>query len=291
MEKIDRLGWAAGFSFESFGVRVGVRLSDAAAAERVRAQLPPGWKRVRTGVVSRLYSVWLPAPAAAPNIRRLSLVYENARRVARTADASVALDALGSAVRLYVAERAPARIFVHAGVVAWNGRAILVPGRSHSGKSRLVEALVRAGAVYYSDEYAVLDGRGRVHAFPAPLKLRPEGGGAALRPRQPAHAGLRDKPPLRVGLVVVTRYEPSARWRPRGLSSGQGVLALLDNTVPARRRPRQSLGALEAAVRTAEIVRSARGEAAAVAGQILDQAGAQSANHPRMGDPLSYRHS
>lgn len=267
MEKIDRLGWAAGLSFESHGVIVGVRSSNAEAEDRVQSVLPPGWKRVRSSIVPRLYSVWLPAPSPSGNIRRLSLVYENARRVARTADVPAALDALGSAIRLHVAERAPARIFVHAGVVRWNGQAILVPGRSHSGKSRLVDALVRAGAVYYSDEYAVLDGRGRVFAFPAPLKLRPEGGGVAQRIADPSREG---KPPLRAGLVVVTRYEPSARWRPRRISTGQGVLALLDNTVPARRRPRQSLRALEAAVRGALIVRSTRGEAASVAEQILD---------------------
>jgi hypothetical protein len=31
-----------------------------------------------------------------------------------------------------------------------------------------VAELVRAGATYYSDEFAVLDSRGRVHPFPRP---------------------------------------------------------------------------------------------------------------------------
>ena len=35
--------------------------------------------------------------------------------------------------------------------------------------------LVRAGATYYSDEYAVLDSRGRVHPFSKPIELREEG--------------------------------------------------------------------------------------------------------------------
>jgi len=62
-------------------------------------------------------------------------------------------------------------------VVAWRGRAILLPGRSYVGKSTLVMELVRAGAVYYSDEYAVLDARGRVHPFAQPVALRePDGG-------------------------------------------------------------------------------------------------------------------
>ena len=270
MAKIDRLGWAAGFSFESFGVEVGVRLLHAEAADRVQAQLPPGWRRSRSAVVSRLYSVLLPPRTSSSNLRRFNLVYENAMRIARTTDVELALDALGSAVRLHVAERAPSRIFVHAGVVGWNNRAIVIPGRSHSGKSRLVDALVRAGATYYSDEYAVLDGRGRVHPFPAPLKLRPETGEGPARVITPPDPGSSERLPLRVAVIAVTRYEPTARWRPRPLSTGQGVLALLDNTVPARRRPRQSLRALEATVRAARVVRSPRGESHATAERILE---------------------
>jgi uridine kinase len=39
---------------------------------------------------------------------------------------------------------------------------IAIPGRSFSGKTSLVTALVRAGAVYYSDEFAVIDRDGLV---------------------------------------------------------------------------------------------------------------------------------
>jgi hypothetical protein len=38
---------------------------------------------------------------------------------------------------------------------------------SYSGKTTLVSELIRAGATYYSDEYAVIDERGRVHAISA----------------------------------------------------------------------------------------------------------------------------
>ena len=82
------------------------------------------------------------------------------------------LDAFESHVQLTVAEYAPRRIFVHAGVVGWKDRAILIPGLSHSGKTTLVDQLIRAGATYYSDEYAVLDARGRVHPYPRALGMR-----------------------------------------------------------------------------------------------------------------------
>ncbi|HEX8136796.1 MAG TPA: hypothetical protein VF544_04325 [Pyrinomonadaceae bacterium] len=45
MEKIDHLGWAGGFSFVSYGRRIGVRTNDAGVLERLHEHLPPGWKR------------------------------------------------------------------------------------------------------------------------------------------------------------------------------------------------------------------------------------------------------
>src|SRR6185503_15266327 len=98
--------------------------------------------------------------------------YWNLLRVARSRSFEDVLNALESHVQLTVAEFAPRRIFVHAGVVGWKDRAILIPGVSHSGKTTLVDLLIRAGATYYSDEYAVLDARGRVHPFPRALGIR-----------------------------------------------------------------------------------------------------------------------
>ena len=56
-----------------------------------------------------------------------------------------------------VARHSHQMLFVHAGVVGWRGLAIVLPGRSRTGKSTLVAELVLRGAVYYSDEFAVLD--------------------------------------------------------------------------------------------------------------------------------------
>jgi hypothetical protein len=86
-----------------------------------------------------------------------------------------ALVQLGGQLMIHVAEYAPDFVFVHAGVVAWQGRALLLPGVSHAGKSTLVAELVRAGATYYSDEFALLDSQGRVHPFARDLRIRQPG--------------------------------------------------------------------------------------------------------------------
>lgn len=267
MEKIDRLGWAAGLGFESFGVRIGVRVNDAGALTDVLARLPPGWKRARSPFVERLYSLWL-GNGSSSRIRRFNLVYADTTRLIRMPDLEGTLDSFDANLRLYVAERARGRIFVHAGVVGWRGRAIVIPGRSHSGKSQLVAALVRSGAIYYSDEYAVLDSAGRIHPYLAPLSLRGDDHRIERLPPR-AVGGAVGRKPLPVGLVLVSRYHPEARWRPRALSPGQGVLELLDNTVPARRRPATTLSVLRRAVAEAVVLKGNRGEAAEVVRRVL----------------------
>jgi hypothetical protein len=153
-------------------------------------------------------------------------------------------------------------------VVAWRGRAILILGSSHSGKSWLVRALVEAGAEYYSDEFAVLDSRGRVHPFPPPLEAL--GPGSEGAPAVGDLGGRTRRRPLPVALVVVTRYGAGGRFEPRVLGRGRAVLELLSHTVPARRSPDRALEALSRVVAEAPVVKGPRGEAERAVSEILD---------------------
>ena len=270
MQKLDRLGWAAGLAFTAYGVAVGVRVSDRSVLERVQALLPPGWKPAGKPTVRRLYSLIVGGPTSRSGVRRFNILYSDAARLLRTHDLEEVLGQLELDLELYIADRAPRRTFVHAGVVGWNGQGIVIPGRSFSGKSSLVKALVQAGASYYSDEFAVLDERGRVHPYPLPLAIRPGLDGTPPMKYGPEElggvAGLR---PLPVGLVLITRYVSGTRFRPRPVSAGRAVLELLGHTLPARRRPERILDVLTRAVSQASVLRGARGEAEETARQIL----------------------
>jgi hypothetical protein len=150
---------------------------------------------------------------------------------------------------------------VHAGVVGWNGKAILIPGSSFSGKSTLVAELLRAGATYYSDEYAVIDANGRVHPYARDLRVRSAGAGRIKRMRAAdfgAHTGSK---PLPVALVISTRFKDGTHWRPRELTRGKAVLELLANTVSARSQPEMALSFLTQAVDSATSMKGVRGEA------------------------------
>lgn len=176
--------------------------------------------------------------------------------------------ALESDLQITVALNAKNRLFVHAGVVGWRNQAILIPGRTFSGKSTLVEALVRAGATYYSDEFAVLDSKGRVHSYPRPLSLR-ENDAKARRVAAEEIGGTLARRPLPVGLVVVSEYKEGFAWRPRMLSPAQAILALLANTVVARFQPEFALSTLKRAIDSVPVLKGSRGEADQAAATIL----------------------
>jgi hypothetical protein len=236
--------------------------------------LPPGWKEAASPEVDHLYSLRVGGRDDRTGIRRYHVLYRGILRLARTMDLAGLLEAFDSDLHLLVAERARRRVFVHAGVVSWQGRAIVIPGRSRSGKTSLVAALVRAGATYYSDEYAVFDAQGRVHPYPKPLSIRRADAARPQRCPVEALGGFPGAKALPVGLVAVSQYRPGARWRPRPLSRGLAALALLANTVPARRRPEAALDVLEQVASRAHALKGARGEAEETVGRILSTLGA-----------------
>ncbi len=270
MEKIDRLRWEAGIIFTAYGLSIGIRVSDRSVLEQIYALLPPGWRPATKPTVRRLYSVIVGGPTGRVGVRRFNILYSGAARLVRAHDLDEVLQHLELDLELYIGDNARRRTFVHAGVVGWNGQAIVIPGRSFSGKSSLVKALVKAGADYYSDEFAVLDERGRVHPYPIPLAIRQDrDGGRPVKCRVEDLGGAVGARPLPVGLVLFTRYVGGARFRPRRLSAGRGVLELLTHTLAARRGPERVLDTLTQAVGQASVVRGARGDAEEAARQIL----------------------
>src|SRR6266403_2538546 len=272
MAKIDRLGWADGLSFNAYGVRLGVRVNDSAILTDLIARLPPGSKPASFTVVDHLYSIIGSRATSGSKVRRLSLGYWNLLRFARAREFDGMLDAFESHVQLTVAEYAPRRVFVHAGVVGWKDRAILIPGLSYSGKTTLVDQLIRAGATYYSDEYAVLDGRGRVHPYARALGMRSANGSEAKKVQAEEIGAIVGSKPLRVGLVVSTSYKDGARWRPKQITRGLGVLELMSNTVSARSQPELALAVLPATLESALILKGVRGEASEIVESILANA-------------------
>lgn len=271
--RTEQSQWPAQLRLSSFGVRLHLRADDNRLLQQLLPHLPAGWKPLAASATAaaaatrleRCYSIWHEASNGATNY-----CWRTAgKRLMRAPDWETLTRAFENDVQLHVAEHAPRRVFIHAGVVGYRGRAIVIPGRSFSGKTSLTAALVRAGAIYYSDEYAVLDDQGRVHSFAKPLSIR-EGGNYLGTPYQVESLGGRQgKKALPVGLIVVSRYRKGAKWQPRALSPGQSALNLLANAVAARSAPQRVMLFLQRAVRQSQGLEGARGEADEVARALM----------------------
>jgi hypothetical protein len=251
----------ARIAFEAYGVHVEASVTPAAELDRLRALLPPGWRPCPASAVRKRFAI-------RPDATGTYALHKDDERFVDALGLDLALELLEAQVRAYVALHAPDRIFVHAGVVGHRGRAIVIPGMSFSGKTTLVAALVGAGATYYSDEFAPLDENGLVHPYAKPLSVRDD--------RQVQHdhdvksmGGTVGEEPLRVGAVVATEYIPGAQWRPRRLSPGEGVLALLSHTVAAQTRPKQVMRFLSGCVDGALAVEGPRDDAVELAPLLL----------------------
>jgi len=247
-----------------------ITANDPTLLARLPEHFPPGWRPSNSAAVDELFSIFADVRLPGGRQRPRNLLYRGPDLIASAPDIDQTLSHLESWLRLTVAAKARRRVFVHAGVVGWRGRALVLPGRSCSGKTTLVAALVRAGATYFSDEYAVLDANGRVHAFPKPLSIRQYDGRGMQKCSAQSLGGKTATRSLPVGLVVVTRYRQGAHWRPRKISPAEGLLALLANAPTALTRSEDAMSTLKQVVTNAVTLRGNRPDADKVAPALLD---------------------
>lgn len=213
-------------AIRSFGVSIGVdcRTADAAA---VLAHMPLGSEPIDPTVVEHTFLL-----ATEPSNGHLFRIRRGSRLKAREMPLTTALKILQKEIHVCVAEHAKRHVFIHAGVVTYNDRCIIFPGYSRAGKSTLVWSLIQAGAVYYSDEYAIFDKSGRVHPFALPIALRnnnPE------RDRiLPETVG---SDPLTPAVLAFARYRVGATWQPKELTPPATVMQLIRHSISIRSNP------------------------------------------------------
>ena len=176
---------------------------------------------------------------------------------------------LNSTIRAHVAAKTNSWIFVHAGVVEWRGRAIILPGQSHHGKSTLVSELIRIGAGYMSDEFAILDEDGFVHPFDRDLAMRYSGEVQVDVPPD-EFGSKRITGSLPVGMVLFTKFSEAGAWGPEKISIGNGILAAIPQVIPVSFNTKFALKVLNTTFNRAIIIKSDRGEAKETAPRILE---------------------
>lgn len=163
-------------------------------------------------------------------------------------------DRVESELALFAADRLDDLIAIHAGVVAWRGRVLVLPGPSRAGKSSLCVAAHRAGAAVWSDEYALVDRHGRVRGWRRAVRVRTPAGLDRLDVTV-------DHEPATPSLVAVLRHDPDQDSAWRDLTPSEAVMDLMANCVSARTRPDEAFDAALAVARSAVAVSGSRGEA------------------------------
>lgn len=252
VEKDDALDleWRAGFSCVAYEQPLGFRTSDPSLLASLKKICPPGTDfSQQPAEVKKLYSVY-------QNGTELK-VYDDEKKL-HALDLDAALETMRKGLEFFVSSESGTKIFVHAGAVSLNGCAIVIPGRTFTGKTTLVRALLDEGALLYSDEFAVFDPEGWLHPFPRLLTIRDEKGQHERRASVEELNAEAATEPTRVGLILATRYAKTAHWRPRRLTPGKASLELLSNTVAARKYPAQALSIFQKVTTEAVTLKGSR---------------------------------
>lgn len=259
--ELARLRWAGDFVVGGYGARIGVRFTDRSLGAELALRPSPGTRLAAPGKVDRMLSIFR-------SDGRYWIYGDDEMKCQPILRADL-LDAYTTHLRAAFAEYSRKKLFVHAGAVGWNGAAIICPGKSRAGKSTLIAELVKAGASYFSDEFAVLDDKGRVHPFAKPLSLRDSQTSRQCETAVESLGGVAARKPLPVAMVVMTQYRDGARWKPETLSPGEGALEIMAHTIAARRWPALALSVIGTVADQAIIIRSERGDARELAHEIL----------------------
>lgn len=255
------------------GVRLGVRSNNLSLFKEVKENLaeilPVSQDEITDGKVEH----WISIVKGEENKKEFT-VYKDEEFTARNFSKEIIYDLIVSKIRATVAEFASDYVFLHAGAVSCEGKAIIIPGKSRMGKTTLVTELIKRGCEYLSDEFAVIDKKGLVHPFAKKLSVR----GIIDEHRQidvdiERYGAVAGKKPVPIGFVLVAEYKLSKRKIKPAIkinTSGAGVMSAVSNSISVRRNPKFVLEVLSNVVNQAVVLEASRGEAAEFAEFLLN---------------------
>jgi hypothetical protein len=259
-------------AFEVYGSRASVSVPHAELVPRVVDQFPVDATPCTPG----------------PDDRRFALEIEEDGSFALLQDGTVmqrppaiegALTALRGRLFRHAIEHARDRLAVHAGVVGSGGRAIVLPGPAMVGKTTLVLELVKAGATYYTDDFALFDREGMVYPYHSLLYIKGED-----KLNIDSVGGVRGHEPLPVGVIASVTFTDGVEWNPRPWTRGEAMLKLIRHAY-GMDAPEIAMEAARNAAACAVVLEAERGEAAEAAAALLEIASQAAAQPPPGGSP------
>jgi hypothetical protein len=202
----------------------------------------------------------------APNEIRVLL---NQELIASTVTAEDAALATVKALDDAVVHQLKDLYAIHAGAVLIDGRAVLLPGSTHAGKSSFVAELLRRGAKCLSDEYALIDSEGRVHSYPRPLLLRKGQPKQSLVLPEDLNSSYATET-VPVGWIFATDFKSGGEWDIRTVSQSEAVMLLLRNTPHEMAQAPKIIDYFQRVAADAACYEGCRGEVGEAATRLLE---------------------
>lgn len=172
-------------------------------------------------------------------------------------------------LQVLIAGKIKNRVFIHAAVVAVDGKAIILPGQSGVGKSTITATLIQKGAQYLSDEFALIDSVGMVHPYARYLAIKnPASGVKRLSPESLGATTFEGAAIPKA--VVFSRYMPGADNAFKKLSRSELILNCMPHCLGIRSQVSETLVSLDALSIRAQGYSVERGEACEFAEVLLD---------------------
>jgi hypothetical protein len=166
----------------------------------------------------------------------------------------------------------PKMFFFHAGAVALNGKGIVIPGKSFAGKTTLTKEFIKHGAIYYSDDCALINSEGLLFPYPISLAVRGENGREYVESK--VFGSVDGVEPVKVEYVLFASYKEGKSWSPTILDSGHMTLRLLEHLFfPAsiNQKPKEILELVAKLMGQVKIIEGVRGEAIEVVKWFTDK--------------------
>ncbi len=160
-------------------------------------------------------------------------LFQGERRISSEQTPALLSEIVASRIHDLVAAERPEYTFVRADVVqAPGGEGIVLAGSTFSGKTRLAQALIQAGARPWSNHYGMLNEAGRAIPYPT---------------------AQHNDVSIRVAAILNVNYQPGAKWTVRNASAGEATLNLIPLVVGNCQAVRNALPRLGASCQSATL--------------------------------------
>jgi hypothetical protein len=199
-------------------------------------------------------------------------VYRDGRAILRRAPEDLAIAQLVWEVNRGVVEESDHRLLLHAAAAEHDGRIVVLAGPEGSGKSTLVDALVRSGLRYVTDETVAIElPAGTIVPYPKPIALDET---EHCQPLVAANEIRRDAVATSGGhpcfLVLLAGYAPGRATAARAITRAEAAVVLAEQAFNFRNLGPGRLDALAEVVRACDCYRLEVGNLAAGCRLVLD---------------------